>query len=54
MIRPIMGAIGLLMVIGAAGTSDTDPTASFATIFIPAAIGMAVAYWGFRPYMGDR
>lgn len=53
-IRPTIGAIGLLMVVGAAGTSDTDPSASLTKIFSLATIGMVIAYWGLKPFMGDR
>ena len=52
-LRPILGCVGILVVLGAAGTSDTDPSVPFAKLFILAAIGMIAAYWGFRPYM-DR
>ncbi len=52
--RIILGTAGMLMVLGAAGTSDTDPSMPMKKLIIWAVAGMVLAYWGFRPYIGDR
>ena len=53
-LRIAIGTTGILMVLGTAGTSDTDPSVPLKKLMIWATIGMVLAYWGFRPYMGDR
>lgn len=53
-IRTTIGCVGIVVVLGAAGTSDTNPSMPTEKLFVMAVGGVIAAYWGFHPYMRDR
>ncbi len=49
--RVLAASLGLLLLFGAAGASDLDPTMTFSQIIPMTGVGLGLTYWGFRPLM---